>query len=286
MKQCILFFCIFILLRSPLNGTTVDMFCDQFDKGFASNLLDLEKMGKDVLKKRSLSTKSKVKVYIRLSSLYAYMGKYEEAKHYASMGVSLARDSSFSKLLACSLSDLSISYLGLAQQQANDTQSSLLFEQAKELGEEALALARTIENHTFLLARVLSNLGTVYAESPNEHSSNAIDLYKEALSYLKDEDIETYKTLNRLAQAQLQMNQSKQAWETLTPLFYLQLEEGIRAFLYTTAVKIALKEEGFIQASIFANNALRILKKLHLSANIESLETTIKYIDKKIEKNQ
>ncbi len=270
MKQFILCAHIFIILGSSLFGTTVDMFCDQFDKGFYNNLLDLEKMGKTVLKKRDLPIKGKVKVCIRLASLYTYTGKYEEAKKYASIGKSLAKDSSLPKLLARSLSILSKAYLGLAEQQTNDAQSLLLFNQAKDLGEEALALAREIKNHTFLLAKVLCNLGSVYAQSPYERSSIAIDLYKEALSNLEEDDIETYKTLNKLAQAQLQMNQLKQAWETLTPLLHLQLEEGVRAFIYITAMKISLKEGGVLQASIFANNAMRILKNYtyHLIQNL------------------
>ena len=286
MKQYILFACIFFVFGSSLNATTVDMFCEQFDTSFSNNLLDLEKMGKAVLKRHNLPTKGKVKVYIRLASLYTCMGKYEEAEKYASMGKSLAKDSSLPKLLARSLSTLSTVYLGLAKQQTNSEQSSLLFKQAKDLGEEALGLARGIKNHTFLLGKVLCKLGSVYLESPYEDSSIAIDLYQEALSYFKEDDIERYKTLNRLAQAQLQTSQLKEAWETLTPLLHLQLEEGVRAFFYITAMKITLKEEGFIQASIFASNALRILKKLHLSANSESIETTIQYIDKKIEENQ
>ena len=285
MRLCILFACIFTLFASSLNGTTVDMFCEQLDKGFTTNLLDLEKMGKTVLKKRSLTTKDKVKVSTRLASLYVYMGKFEEAKKYATIARTLAKDSSLLKLLASSLSVLSSSYLGLAKQEKDSDQSQFFFEQAKEIGEEALALAREIKDHNFLLSRVLSNLGTVYTESPYEDSSIAIDLYKEAISFLKEEDIETFKNLIRLAQVELQMQKMKTAWETLTPLFLLKLEEGMRAFLYATASEIALQEERPIQSSILASNALRIFKKLHYKANIESLEATIKKIDKMLEKN-
>lgn len=285
MRHFTLFVCIFTLLVASLSGMTVDMFCGYFDKGFSSDLLDLEKMGKDVLKKRSLTIKGRVKVHIRLSNLYNYMGKFEEAKKHASIGRTLAKDSSLSKLLACSLSVLSTSYLGLAKEEKDSAKSQLLFQQAKELGEESVALARTIEKHPFLLARMLSNLGTVYTRSPYELSSVAIDLYQEALSYLKEDGIETFKTLILLAQTQLDMQQLKATWETLTPLFQLQLDEGMRAFLYKTAAEIALKEESPIQASILANNALHIFKKLHLSADIEFLETTIKKIDKKIAEN-
>lgn len=276
-----------LLISSSLAfGSAVDHFCQAFDKRKTNDYVELAKMGEETLKNPSLSDKDQAKVHARLASVYFYLGKFDQAKHHATVGKNLATGASLSKLLARNLNLLSASYRGLAKQETDPKKARALFEQARALGEEALTIARSFQDHPYLKAKVLYTAGAAYAEDVTEDPSTAIKYYKEALSYLKDNTIDKQRTLIRLAHAELRKGHLEHAWKTLSPLFSKYLDERVRVHLYQIAAEIAFAEKNVLQAAIYTKNALRIAQALRLSADVEQLQILEKKISDEKRKGQ
>lgn len=259
------FFFVFFLVNTSANASE---FFDQFDLLKPQDWPTVCDLGEKALQDEFLSDPEKAQVHARLASSYFYLGDYESMIRHIQECRSIALDISSKKYLVRSLYLLSAYYRG-----------NLLFKEAKATISEAIGLIES-DVEDCLKAKVFFNAGAAHADDPCGNLFQAIDYYQKAINLLDSTSNDAYRTQIRMAKCWLVLKNYKEAWETLFPLFQVNLELRTYIHLQYVSAQVNVAQGEWETALTQISHALKSAEKLQMKVDIERLIKLKKEIQK------